>query len=197
MAAISAEQKAITGFFDTTFKVTVLIVALTLVSLAAAFFPGSALGAQADGSHASPMMLQRESTSVAAMGKARSMKLTFKFSAYLTNGKGSAYKSYVSPTSPFGKQAVIYKARIKNGKLYLWGSYSKHVGNTTKTYKVNGKAFSLTSKTKYYRHTGNGSFFEIWNKAKTTRYLTNKSSRLGGDMAFNIKNGKITSLSVQ
>ncbi|HAM15235.1 MAG TPA: hypothetical protein DCP91_05135 [Eggerthellaceae bacterium] len=132
---------------------------------------------------------------------AKPMNLRPTYGAYLTNGKGSAYRSYKSSSSPFKNQPLIYKARIKNGKLYLSGTYSKNSATAAEVqankHKVKNKAFKLSAKAKYYRHVGNNSFYEKQTRAQMKTLLASKSASAGGDISFTVKKGKITLLIAQ
>lgn len=165
------------------------------VALSCSLFPAASYADQA-GSES----LAATSAQICAQSttSARPMDLHPKYSAFLTNGKkGSAYKTYTS--YPFDG-TVIYKARIVGGKLRLSGTYRATGGTLAKPakrYKVRDKAFKLTSKTKYYQHTGNGSFFVKSSKSKMKKLLANKPAGNGGDISFTVKNGKVTLLIAQ
>ena len=129
---------------------------------------------------------------------ARPIDLNPKYSAFLTNGKkGAAYKTYTS--YPFDG-VVIYKARIVGSKLHLSGTYRTTratLAKPAKRYKVKGKAFKLTSKTRYYQHVGNNNFYMKSSKAKMKKLLAGKLSGNGGDISFTAKSGKVTLLCAQ
>ena len=78
---------------------------------------------------------------------------TFTHSAYRTNGKSAAYWEVRNRSAA---TAIVYKARIVGNKLYVTGTMT-HNG---KKITCKNKAFKLTSKTKYYKHVGNGVFYD-------------------------------------
>ena len=165
------------------------------ISLATALLPASAYAGNGNddlSTMASSRVTEQSTTS------ARPMNLSFKYSAYLTNGKkGGAYKSYMS--YPFDG-VIIYKARISGNKLVLSGKYQttgSTISSPPKTYTVKNKAFKLTSKTKYYQRTGNNNYYLKSSKGKVKKLLASKPSSSGGDIAFTVKSGKVTLLSVQ
>ena len=147
----------------------------------------------------SPICLTTQQTdadpALATMGSYMNFKFTY--NAYLTNGKGSAYKSYLNMRKIYGSNAItiIRKARIKGSKLYLTGTITKM--STGKTVKLSNKAYALTSKTKYYRHIGNNSYCEKITKNKMKKLLSSKSKSSGGDIGFILKGGKIKTLVAQ
>ena len=114
----------------------------------------------------------------------------FTHGAYLTKGKGAAYKSYMSyPVAV----PVIHGAKISGSKLIVTGTLSVN----GKIKKVSKKSYKLTKKTKYWKHVGNGSYFDKSSKAKMKKLLANKKPNVGGDINFIVKNGKVTVLSAQ
>ena len=136
---------------------------------------------------AAPIINPGTETQAYATAKAHNFKFTH--TALLVNGKGTAYKSY---TKLPGHSIIVYKARIKGGKLYVRGTMNVN----GKFVRYNGKGFKLTAKTKYYRHLGNGSFYESSSKSKIAKSIANRSSRMGGDIHFIVKKGVVTVLAV-
>ena len=114
----------------------------------------------------------------------------FTHSAYLTKGKGAAYKSYKSYPV---KVPIIHSAKISGNKLIVTGTLSVN----GKIRKVSSKAYKLTDKTKYWKHVGNGSFFDKSSKAKMKKLLANKKPNVGGDINFIVKSGRVAVLSAQ
>ena len=114
------------------------------------------------------------------------------YDAFYTQGKGSTYDTYTS--SMFNYAPVVYKAKIKGSKLYVWGQMENSKGKKI-TFKK--KAFTLSKKAKYYQHTGNGSFYNTFTKAKMKKLFETKAKNQGGDISFKIKNGKIVRLVAQ
>lgn len=116
----------------------------------------------------------------------------FKFthSAYLTKGKGAAYKSY----SSYPVQVpIVHKATIKGNKLILTGTISIN----GKIKSVKNTMFTLTKKTKYWKHIGNGSLYDKSSKKAMKKLLANKKENVGGDISFIVKNKKVMALSAQ
>lgn len=109
----------------------------------------------------------------------------FTYSAFLTGGKGRMYQTYCQMP---GKDLIVYKARIKGGKLYVTGT----MGCGKSIVRFKNKAFKLTKKTKYYKHVGNGSFYKKMSKKKMKDLLSHKNRDSGGDIHFIVKKGKVT-----
>ena len=147
-----------------------------------------ALGAVA----AEPIAFGDDASHQAQASQVRNFKFTH--SAYLTQGKGAAYKSY----SSFPVQVpIVHKAKIKGDKK---GSYLVITGTITvngKIKSVKNTMFKLTKKTKYYKHIGNGSYYDKSSKAKMKKMLAKKKSNVGGDISFIVKKGKVTVLTAQ
>ena len=120
---------------------------------------------------------------------ARPYDFKFTYTALLTGGKGSAYQIYSQMP---GKHIIVYKARIKGGKLYVSGTMGRTKGGIV---RLKNKAFKLTKKTKYYKHVGNGAFYEKITKKKMRKLLSNKTGDSGGDICIIVKKGKVTVLS--
>lgn len=168
---------------------------MAVMVLSLSLFPASAYADNANPALALAKHMEIEAQSTAS---GRPMDLHPKYSAFLTNGKkGSAYKAYTS--YPFDV-AVIHKARIVGNKLRLSGTYQTTGGTLAKPakrYKVKDKAFKLTSKTRYYQHTGNNNFYMKSSKSKMKKLLASKPANFGGDISFTVKNGKVTLLIAQ
>lgn len=141
---------------------------------------------------AEPIAFGDDAAHQAQASQVRNFKFTH--SAYLTKGKGAAYKSYSSfPV----KVAIVHSAKIKEHKK---GDYLVVTG----TISINGKIksvkntmFKLTKKTKYYKHVGNGSYYDNLTKAKMKKLLAKKQANVGGDISFIVKKGKVTVLAAQ
>lgn len=113
----------------------------------------------------------------------------FKFthSAYLTKGKGAAYKSY----SSFPVQVpIVYKATIKKDKLIVTGTISEN----GKIKSVKNTMYTLTKKTAYFKHVGNGSYYNKSSQTKISKLLAKKKPNVGGDISFVVKKGKVVTL---
>ena len=137
---------------------------------------------------AEPIAFGDDAAHQAQASQVRSFKFTH--SAYLTKGKGAAYQSYKSfPV----EVPIVHKARIVKDKLIVTG-----------TIRVNGKIksvkntmFTLTKKTKYYKHIGNGSFYDKSSKSKMKKLLGKKKANVGGDISFIVKKGKVVVLTAE
>ena len=143
-----------------------------------------ALGAVA----AEPIAFGDDASHQVQASQVRNFKFTH--SAYLTKGKGAAYKSY----SSFPMQVpIVHKAKIKKDYLVITGTITVN----GKIKSVKNTMFKLTKKTKYYKHIGNGSYYDKSSKAKMKKMLAKKKSNVGGDISFIVKKGKVAVLAVQ
>ena len=117
-------------------------------------------------------------------------RFKFTHTAYLTNGKGAAYQSYKS--YPI-QVPIVHKARIIKSKLVVTGT----VKINGKIKSVKNKVFTLTKKTKYWKHVGNGYSYDKSSKAKIKKLLAKKKVDAGGDLNFIVKKGKVVILTAE